>query len=50
VLNLRGVPIRGLYASGDLVGLFFHHQHLAASGQTRNVVFSRQAVAHALDR
>jgi tricarballylate dehydrogenase len=48
VMNSRGRPIEGLYASGDVVGLFYHHHHLAASGQTRNVVFSRLATAHAL--
>jgi len=46
VMNRRGVPIRGLYASGDIVGLYYHHHHLAASGQTRNVVFSRLAAKH----
>jgi tricarballylate dehydrogenase len=48
VMNRRGLPIRGLYASGDIVGLYFHHHHLAASGQTRNVVFSRLAATHAV--
>ena len=35
-------PIRGLYASGDVVGLFFHN-YPGNTGQTRNVVFSRVA-------
>ncbi len=48
VMNRRGQAIRGLYASGDIVGLYFHHHHLSASGQMRNVVFSRQAMKHAL--
>jgi tricarballylate dehydrogenase len=48
VMNRRDVPIRGLYASGDIVGLYYHHHHLAASGQTRNVVFSRLAAMHCL--
>jgi tricarballylate dehydrogenase len=48
VMNRRGVPIRGLYASGDIVGLYYHHHHLAASGQTRNVVFSRLAAMHSV--
>ena len=47
VMNRRGRPIRGLYASGDIVGLYYHHHHLAASGQMRNVVFSRLAMKHA---
>jgi tricarballylate dehydrogenase len=46
VLNRRGLPIRGLYASGDIIGLYFHHHHLSASGQMRNVVFSRLAARH----
>jgi tricarballylate dehydrogenase len=49
VMNRRGVPIRGLYASGDIVGLYYHHHHLAASGQTRNVVFSRLAAMHCME-
>jgi tricarballylate dehydrogenase len=48
VMNQRGNPIRGLYASGDIIGLYYHHHHLAASGQTRNVVFSRLAMKHAM--
>jgi len=48
VLNQRGTPIRGLYASGDIIGLYYHHHHLSASGQTRNVVFSRLAMKHAI--
>ena len=48
VISARGWPIQGLYASGDLVGLFYHRHHLSASGQMRNVVFSRLASAHAV--
>jgi hypothetical protein len=48
VLNTHGAPIEGLYASGDIIGLYYHRHHLSASGQTRNVVFSRLAAAHAL--
>jgi tricarballylate dehydrogenase len=48
VMNQRNSPISGLYASGDIVGLYYHHHHLAASGQTRNVVFSRLAMQHAM--
>jgi tricarballylate dehydrogenase len=47
VMSARGWPIDGLYASGDLVGLFYHRHHLSASGQMRNVVFSRLAGSHA---
>ena len=36
----------GLYASGDIVGLFFHN-YPSCTGQTRNVVFSRLAGRHA---
>ena len=46
VLNTSGEPIRGLYASGDIVGLFFHN-YPSCTGQTRNVVFSRLAGRHA---
>ena len=46
VLNALQEPIKGLYASGDIVGLFFHN-YPAFTGQTRNAVFSRLAGAHA---
>ena len=39
VVNTEGDPIRGLYASGDVIGLFFHN-YPSCSGQTRNAVFS----------
>lgn len=38
VLNTGGKPIHGLYASGDIMGLFFHN-YPSCSGQTRNLVF-----------
>jgi tricarballylate dehydrogenase len=38
VLNTAGRPIRGLFASGDIMGLFFHN-YPSCSGQTRNLVF-----------
>jgi tricarballylate dehydrogenase len=38
VLNTGGKPIHGLYASGDITGLFFHN-YPSCSGQTRNLVF-----------
>ena len=34
--------VRDVYASGDIVGLFFHN-YPSCTGQTRNVVFSRLA-------
>ena len=50
VLGLSGQPIPGLFASGDVVGLFFHN-YPSCTGQTRNAVFSmlagRNAAAHA---
>lgn len=47
VLNTGLQPIQGLYASGDVVGLFFHN-YPSCSGQTRNAVFSRQAARSAV--
>jgi tricarballylate dehydrogenase len=46
VLNSLHQPIRGLYASGDILGLFFHN-YPSFTGQTRNVVFGRLAGIHA---
>jgi tricarballylate dehydrogenase len=46
VLNTGGRPIKGLYASGDIVGLFYHN-YPAGSGQIRNLVFGLQAGRHA---
>jgi tricarballylate dehydrogenase len=46
VLNTGLRPIEGLYASGDVVGMFFYN-YPSLTGQTRNVVFSRQAGRHA---
>jgi tricarballylate dehydrogenase len=46
VLSTGGEPIKGLYASGDIVGLFYHG-YVGSTGQTRNAVFSRRAAAHA---
>jgi tricarballylate dehydrogenase len=39
VINIADEPIRGLYASGDVIGLFFHN-YPSCTGQTRNAVFS----------
>ena len=49
VLNVTGDPIEGLYASGDIMGIFYNG-YVGSTGQTRNVVFSRQAAAHAMSR
>ena len=46
VLNTSSRPIRGLFASGDILGLFFHN-YPSCTGQTRNVVFSLLAGRHA---
>ena len=42
VLDITERPIPRLYASGDIVGLFFHN-YPSCTGQTRNAVFSREA-------
>jgi tricarballylate dehydrogenase len=39
VINTTDEPIRGLFASGDVIGLFFHN-YPSCTGQTRNAVFS----------
>ena len=39
VINTSYEPIQGLYASGDVIGLFFHN-YPSCTGQTRNAVFS----------
>ena len=46
VLSSSFEPIRGLYASGDVVGLFFHN-YPSCTGQTRNAVFSTLAGTNA---
>lgn len=46
VLNTEGDAIKGLYASGDVIGLFFHN-YPSCTGQTRNVVFGLTAGRHA---
>jgi tricarballylate dehydrogenase len=40
VMNTVDQPIKGLFASGDIVGLFFHN-YPSFTGQTRNAVFGR---------
>jgi tricarballylate dehydrogenase len=42
VINTIDQPIKGLFASGDIVGLFFHN-YPSFTGQTRNAVFGRLA-------
>jgi tricarballylate dehydrogenase len=39
VINTCYEPIKGLFASGDVIGLFFHN-YPSCTGQTRNAVFS----------
>ena len=46
VINTCYEPIKGLYASGDVIGLFFHN-YPSCTGQTRNAVFSYLAGRHA---
>jgi tricarballylate dehydrogenase len=46
VLNSLHEPIKGLYASGDIIGLFFHN-YPSFTGQTRNAVFGLLAGKHA---
>lgn len=40
VINNVDQPIKGLFASGDILGLFFHN-YPSFTGQTRNAVFGR---------
>jgi len=42
VVNTCNEPIKGLFASGDIIGLFFHN-YPSCTGQTRNAVFSHLA-------
>jgi tricarballylate dehydrogenase len=42
VMSSIDQPIKGLFASGDIVGLFFHN-YPSFTGQTRNAVFGRLA-------
>jgi len=42
VINTVDQPIKGLFASGDIIGLFFHN-YPSFTGQTRNAVFGRLA-------
>jgi tricarballylate dehydrogenase len=49
VLDTDGRPLPGVFASGDVIGLF-HGGYPSGAGQTRNVVFSRRAAASATGR
>jgi tricarballylate dehydrogenase len=42
VMSTIDQPVKGLFASGDIVGLFFHN-YPSFTGQTRNAVFGRLA-------
>jgi tricarballylate dehydrogenase len=46
VLDRAGAPLPGLFATGDVIGLF-HGGYPSGAGQTRNVVFARLAGAGA---
>lgn len=46
VLNSGGDPIKGLYANGDIVGMFYSN-YPSCTGMTRNVVFGGRAGADA---
>src|SRR5690606_7749050 len=46
VVGTGGDPIKGLYANGDIVGMFYHN-YPSSSGMTRNVVFGGRAGAAA---
>ena len=48
VINTLDQPIKGLFASGDIVGLFFHN-YPSFTGQTRNAVFGRLAGQSAVE-
>jgi tricarballylate dehydrogenase len=48
VMAVGGKPIPGLYASGDILGIFFHN-YPAMTGQTRNLVFAHRAGKNAAD-
>jgi tricarballylate dehydrogenase len=46
VIGIQGEPIAGLYAVGDVAGIFFHN-YPSCTGQTRNAVFALKAAKHA---
>lgn len=43
VLDTEGVPMPGLYATGEITGGFFYHNYPAGSGLMRGAVFGRIA-------
>jgi tricarballylate dehydrogenase len=47
VLSSAGVPIPGLYATGEITGGFFYHNYPAGAGLMRGTVFGRIAGANA---
>jgi tricarballylate dehydrogenase len=49
VINTTQQPVEGLFASGDIIGLFFHN-YPSCTGQTRNAVFSLLAGRNAAAR
>jgi tricarballylate dehydrogenase len=48
VLNTLHEPMKGLYASGDIIGLFYYN-YPSFTGQTRNAVFGRLAGRSAVE-
>jgi len=46
VLSTGGVPIPGLYAAGELVGLFYH-EYPSATSVLRSITFGHIAGEHA---
>lgn len=48
VMSTMDQPIKGLFASGDILGLFFHN-YPSFTGQTRNAVFGRLAGKSAVE-
>jgi tricarballylate dehydrogenase len=50
VLSSAGVPIPGLYATGEITGGFFYHNYPAGAGLMRGTVFGRIAGANAARR
>lgn len=47
VLDVRGEPIPGLYAAGEIVGGLYHDRYPLGSGLVRGAVFGRIAGRHA---
>jgi tricarballylate dehydrogenase len=49
VLDLDGVPIPGLYAAGEVIGLYYG-TYTGATSVLRGAVFGRKAGLHAAAR